>query len=125
MPRASKLNLPPIDWGQESLGERLARLRKERGFTQVEIAEKIGIVQTLVTDYENGRLRLTAEMAVRFAVALDVSLDELLQPKAAKKPVKKASRRVLRRLELIEALPAHQQSTLLKTIDTFLKGAVR
>jgi len=82
-------------------------------------------VQTLVTDYENGRLRLTAEMAVRFAVALDVSLDELLQPKAAKKPVKKASRRVLRRMELIEALPAHQQSTLLKTIDTFLKGAVR
>jgi hypothetical protein len=56
---------------------------------------------------------------------LDVSLDELLQPKAAKKPVKKASRRVLRRLELIESLPAHQQTTLLKTIDTFLKGAVR
>jgi len=26
--------------GKESLGERLARLRKERGFTQVEIAER-------------------------------------------------------------------------------------
>jgi transcriptional regulator with XRE-family HTH domain len=81
----------------------------------VEIAEKIGILQTLVADYENDRLRLTAEMAVRFALALDVSLDKLLQPKAAKKPAKKT----------IESLPAHQQTTLLKTIGTFLKGAVR
>jgi transcriptional regulator with XRE-family HTH domain len=52
----------------------------------VELADKIGILQTPVTDYENDRLRLTAEMAVRFALALDVSLDELLQPKAARKP---------------------------------------
>jgi DNA-binding PucR family transcriptional regulator len=36
--------------------------------------------------------------------------------------VKKRSRRVFRLLEQIEALPAHQQTTLLKTIDTFLKG---
>jgi len=124
MPRASKLNLPPIDWGKESLGQRLARLRKERGFTQVELAEKIGIVQTLVTDYETDRLRLTAEMAVRFALALDISMDELLHPKAAT-PKKKSSRRVLRQLEQIQALPDHQQTVLLKTIDTFLKGAAR
>ncbi|MDZ4801024.1 MAG: helix-turn-helix transcriptional regulator [Bryobacteraceae bacterium] len=83
MPRASKLNLLPIDWGKESLGRRLARLRKERGFTQVELAEKIGIKQTLVTDYETDRLRLTAELVVRFALALDVSMDELLHTKAA------------------------------------------
>jgi plasmid maintenance system antidote protein VapI len=49
---------------------------------EVELAEKIGILQTLITDYENDRLRLTAEMAVRFAMALDVTLDELLRPQA-------------------------------------------
>ncbi len=36
---------------------------------------------------------------------------------------RKPSRKVLRRLERIEALPRHQQATLLKTIDTFLRGA--
>ena len=122
MPRVSKLNLPPIDWGKESIGQRVARIRKERGFTQVELAEKIGIVQTLVTDYENDRLRLSAEMAVRFAMALDVSLDELLHPKTAR-PARKPSRKVLRRLEQIEALPPTQQTTLLRTIDTFLEVA--
>ena len=68
--------------------------------------------------------RLTAERAVRFALALGVSLDELLYPKAPKSAGKKPSRKVLRRLEQIEALPTHQQTTLLRTIDTFLKGAV-
>jgi transcriptional regulator with XRE-family HTH domain len=124
MPKVSKLKLPPIDWGKETLGTRLARLRKERSYTQVEIADKIGIVQTLVTDYETDRLRLTAEMGVRFALALGVSLDELLHPKAPKSAGKKPSRKVLRRLEQIEALPTHQQATLLRTIDTFLKNAV-
>jgi DNA-binding XRE family transcriptional regulator len=38
--------------GQETLGRRIARLRKERGYTQVELAEKIGIIQVLISDYE-------------------------------------------------------------------------
>jgi hypothetical protein len=32
-------------------------------------------------------------------------------------------RKLLRRLEQIALLPAHEQAVLLKTIDTFLKGA--
>ena len=123
MPRVSKLSLPPIDWGKETIGQRVARIRKERGYTQVELAGKIGILQTLVTDYENDRLRLTAEMAVRFAMALDVSLDELLHPKVSKTSGRKPSPKVLRRLEQIEALPGTQQSALLRTIDTFLENA--
>jgi transcriptional regulator with XRE-family HTH domain len=96
---------------------------KECGFTQVELAGKFGIVQTLVPDYETDRLRLTAEMVVRFAMALDVSLDELLHPNAAKASARKPSRKVLRRLEKIEELPPTQQTTLLRTIDTFLEAA--
>jgi transcriptional regulator with XRE-family HTH domain len=125
MPRASRLRLPPIDLGGETLGQRLARIRKERGYTQMELAERIGILQTLVTDYECDRLRLTAEMAIRFALALDVSMDELLKPKTSERQRVKPSRKVLRRLELIESLPTHQQQTVLKTIDTMLRGLQR
>jgi transcriptional regulator with XRE-family HTH domain len=122
MPRVSKLKLPPINWGKESLGERLARLRKERGYTQMELAAKIGILQTLVTDYERGKLRLNADMILRFSTALEVSTDDLLQP-GGPKPLRKPSRKVLRRLERIEGLPTRQQLTLLRTIDTFLENA--
>jgi transcriptional regulator with XRE-family HTH domain len=105
------------------MGQRLARLRKERGWTQVELAERTGIVQTVLSDYERGKLRLNADMIVRFASALDITTDELLQPKAVQTVLRrKPSLRVLRRLERIESLPQHQQNTLLKTIDGFLKG---
>lgn len=123
MPGVSKLSLPPLNRGKESIGQHVARIRKERGFTQVELAVKIGIVQTRVTDYETFRLRLTAEMAVRFAKALDVSLDELLHPNAAEASACKPSRKVLRHLQKIEELPPTQQTTLLRTIDTFLEVA--
>jgi len=114
-----------FDSDDETFGQRLARLRKERGFTQVEIAERVGIIQALVSDYERNKLRLNAELVVRFAAALEISTDELLKPKGSRATLRrKPSLRMLRRLEKIESLPANQQSTLLKTIDTFLRGAV-
>jgi transcriptional regulator with XRE-family HTH domain len=106
--------------------ERLARLRRERGWTQIELAERVGITQRLVSDYERGRLRLNADVVVRLANALETSTDELLQPKGARAPLRrKPSLRVQRRVEKIEKLPPHQQNYLLKTIDGFLKGVAR
>ena len=114
----------PLDFHGETIGQRLTQLRKQRGYTQVELAEKIGIRQVLVSAYEKDRRGLSAEMAIHFALALDVSLDELLRPKGKKVSGKNPSRKVLRRLEEIEKLPPHQQNYLLKTIDGFLRGAV-
>src|SRR5271166_6569663 len=91
--------------------------------TQAELAEKVGIIQTIVSAIETNALKLSAEMAIRFALALEVSTDDLLLPAKKKRPGRKPSRRVLRRLEQIEALPSPQQSALLKTIDTFLENA--
>jgi transcriptional regulator with XRE-family HTH domain len=86
------------------------------------LAQKIGLIQALISDYERDKLRLTAEMVVRFAVALEVTTDELLKPKRGRQSGSKPSRRVLRRLEMIESLPSHQQQTVLKTIDAMLRG---
>ncbi|MFA5652744.1 MAG: hypothetical protein WDA72_01380 [Desulfomonilia bacterium] len=62
-------------------------------------------------------------MVVRFAQALEVTTDELLGIRAAKENGRKSSLKLVRRLKRIEELPSAQQKTLLKTIDTFLKGA--
>lgn len=126
MPKKSTLKLAPIaSSGKESMGQRLARIRKERGLTQVELAERTGLIQVLVSDYERGRLRLTAEMAVRFAEALDVSTDDLLRGKRRthEPSAKQPSLKLLRRMEQIENLPPYQQRALLMTIDTFIAAA--
>jgi len=113
-----------LNSGKESLGQRIGRLRKERGYTQVELAEKIGITQVLVSDYERAGLRPHYEMIIRFAKALGVTTtDELLGLKPSKNEGNKPNLRIFRRMKKIEELPLTQQKILLKTIDTFFKAA--
>jgi transcriptional regulator with XRE-family HTH domain len=131
MPRRSKLKLPPLRLTtDETMGQRLARLRKERSLTQVELAEKMGIIQGLVTNYERDRLRMHAEMVTRFAVALGVSADELLGLKSTRSAAvvqssSGLSLKIVRRLAKIEQLPPSQQKALLQTLDLFLQGAAQ
>lgn len=120
MPRRSRTDLPPIDLGDQSFGPRLARLRKERGYTQTELGEKIGITQEVVSRYEREIIRLPAEMVVRFATALDVSTDELLGVKPSSERSDPVPPKLRRRMEKIVALEPAAQKALLKTIDIFL-----
>jgi transcriptional regulator with XRE-family HTH domain len=121
MPTKSKLKLKPVDMGEESLGQRLARLRKERGWTQKQIAERTGLIQELVSNYETDKLRLNADMILRFAEVYNVSADELLRgSKSTLAAKKQPSIKLVRRMEQIEGLPLYEQRALLTTIDKFL-----
>ena len=115
--------MPPLDYDGETVGQRLARLRKQHGYTQVELAEKMGSRQVLISAYETDRIALSAEMAVRLAVALEVSTDELLHPNIKKKSATKPSLKVMRRMEQIEQLPENKQSFILTALDSLLRGA--
>ena len=124
MPRRSRLKLPPLDRGKEPIGQRVARIRKDHGLSQGQLADRIGIIQALVSAYELGKLRLTAEMAIRFAEALKVTTDELLRgKKSTAGPKRQPSLKLLRRLEQIEGLPSYQQRALLTTIDNFIAAS--
>lgn len=122
MPRTSHLQLPPLDPGGDTLGECVSRHRKERGVTQVELADKVGIMRTIVSAIDKGQLRLTAEMAVRFAGALRLSTDDLLMPAEKRAKAASPSRKALRRFEQIETLPAHYHQAVLKSLDMMLTG---
>jgi transcriptional regulator with XRE-family HTH domain len=107
---------------RESLGQRLARLRRERGLTQVELAQRLGVAQPVVSDYERGELRLHGQLIVKLTELLGVSSEELL---GLKKPTTNGAiknRRLLRRLQEIERLPRRDQQALLRTIDRFLES---
>jgi transcriptional regulator with XRE-family HTH domain len=120
MPR-TLAKAPTAKSGAESFGARLARIRKERGFTQVELAEKVDMIQALISDYERDKLRPYADVVARFAVALDVTTDQLLGiTNGEKKQSAAPNRRLLRRLQLIDRLPKRDQEALLRTIDAFI-----
>ncbi len=124
MPRQLRLRLPPVEQGSESIGRRLSRIRKEQGYTQVELAQRIGIIQALVSDYERGKLRLNAEMLIRFAQALNVSADEILGITAgARRPAGSPTLRITRRLNRIASLAPKEQKIMLKAIDSWLEAS--
>jgi len=123
MVKKSKKKAPPAIIGGETFGQRLARIRKEKGYTQVELALKMGIIQVLISDYERDKLRPYHEMIASFAQALEVSADELLGLKSHKGKSNDTSLKLLRRMKKIEALQPSQQKVLLQNIDMFLKGA--
>ena len=66
MPRVSRLKLPPLEPGGETLVSGWPGLRKERSYTQVELADKIGIIQTIVSAIETNVLKLSAENLDRY-----------------------------------------------------------
>jgi transcriptional regulator with XRE-family HTH domain len=125
MPRRSKRPLPALNLGKETIGERITRLRKERGYTQRELGERIGIVHGLVSDYETGKLRLYDEMVSRFALALEVSTDEILGLKGNTSNGKKPSLKIVRRIGKLESLPPARQKTILKAIDLKIQSATK
>ena len=61
------------------LSENLKRLRRECGYTQSFVAQKIGIRYQSYHAYETGLTVPTLENFIRLARLYDVSLDELVE----------------------------------------------
>jgi transcriptional regulator with XRE-family HTH domain len=111
----------PID--DKALGERLRQLRKRRGLSQTELADTLGVHQSLVSEYARGTVRIPATVLTSLAQTLKTSLDQLVGLKPPKENGVLHDRRFIRRLERIEKLPKRAKQALLKTIDTYLVGA--
>ena len=59
------------------LGDRIRRLRKKRGWTQVEMAEKVGIDRSFLADVERGKRNVSVLNLDLMAKGLKVSLSQL------------------------------------------------
>ena len=63
----------------ESFGQRLRRLRKKAGLTQVELAYLVGVHETTIRFWEADKYSTTTENVKRLAEALGVPQAELLE----------------------------------------------
>jgi transcriptional regulator with XRE-family HTH domain len=62
------------------VGRNAARLRKERGLTQEQLAERSGLSQQYLSGLEQGRRNPTIVTLHELAVALEASHLDLLRP---------------------------------------------
>jgi transcriptional regulator with XRE-family HTH domain len=116
MPRKRKTHTP----ADETFGQRLARLRKARGFSQTELGELLGVSQRVMTYYECQSERPPAYLLPRLAEALDVSVDELLGVQPVKETPAPRNTRLWRKLREIEKLPPGDRRAVLKVVDGLL-----
>jgi transcriptional regulator with XRE-family HTH domain len=61
-------------------GEKIAGLRKEKGMTQEELAEKLGVSSQAVSKWENGNAMPEVAVLVLLSQILDCSTDSILNP---------------------------------------------
>jgi len=59
------------------LGERIRKLRKKRGWTQVEMAEKVGIDRSFLADIERGKRNVSILNLSHICQGLGVSISQM------------------------------------------------
>lgn len=64
-----------------SMGERIAALRKEKGMTQSDLAEKMGVTDKAVSKWERNLSCPDISLLPRLAELFGITLDQLMQTK--------------------------------------------
>ena len=122
----TKKQTEPEEFGNPEFGVRLAKLRKEAGLTQFQLAELLGSTQSLVSRYEKGQRRMYDDMLAATAKALRVTPNDILGIGPCK-PIRPNDSSITRRLVLqmkqIEALPRRAQEKVMASLELALKGA--
>ena len=67
------------------IGDNLKRIREANGITQCELAEKVGITQSMLCQLERGTKTLSLPLAKEIAGILKCSIEELIETKSEQK----------------------------------------
>ncbi len=105
------------------MGQRLERLRKECGLTQVEVAQHLDVAQPTISQFERDERRLHSNQIVKLAKLYKVSADQILGLEKAPPSKDPTQRKIARRLNRIVGLSRRDQQALFRTIDAFLTKA--
>jgi len=114
MPRKTKPSHP--------FGERLVRLRAERGLTQAELAERLGCTQSSISTYETVTEYPPTAMVVAMAKELKVSTDELLGMRPQKGPLRDEEstevRRLWKQFQKVLGLPERDRRAVIRLVNS-------
>ena len=103
----------------QAFGTRLKERRKEKGWTQKELAAKIDVQFSLLNKYEGGLHAPPLEKLVELAEVLDTSVDYLLTGNRAESvPIR--STRLLERFRELEGFSSEDREVVLRLIDAMI-----
>ena len=115
MGRPPKHEAPPF-------GKQLAKLRKERGYSQQELADLLKISRNNLAYYERSAKNPTMDFITRCTNVLGVSVSDLLEPenrerkKTGPKPI------LERQFDILRQMPKRDQEFVSKMIEHYIVG---
>jgi transcriptional regulator with XRE-family HTH domain len=104
-----------------AIGDKIQGLRKQHGWSQQQLAQKIGTSGPIVGRYERGEMTPSVEVAKKLADTFDVTLDFLVDDTGKTAEIK--DKAMLRRLMEIQALDTEDQKTIVHVLDSLLRDA--
>ena len=111
----------PAHKPRTDFGKRLALIREQKGISQVELAERMGVTQSAVAHWERRSMTLTPDQVVRLARALDVSFDELFGEATTSRRKNGPSGKVHQCFEAVSRLPRRQQEKVVEFVEAFVE----
>lgn len=104
-----------------NIGERIIKLRKEKDWSQSELAKMVGTSGPIVGRYERDEMVPSVEVAKKLADAFGTTLDYLVDDTGRQTEIKDKS--MLNRIVEIEQLDQEDKKTILHVIDSLLRDA--
>jgi len=104
-----------------AIHEKIKELRKEKGWTQAELAEKLDMHPVNMTKLEQGKNMPSADTLIRLSDIFNISIDYLLSDE-----VQKRVSTVLKDKELLEAfskverMDGHSKEIVKELLDAFI-----
>ena len=110
----------PAQSKRTAFGEHLYRLREQRGFSQKQMAELLGITQQSYAAWERRSTALKPEQLARLARLLDCSIDALIGNDTQRRRSAGPPGRIRRVFEAVTRLPRHQQNKVAEFVEAFV-----
>ena len=99
--------------------DRLVALRKARGLTQTQLANKIGSNQRVISHYETRGANPPLTVVADLAHALRVSTDELIGTKPLKTNRRDGEeRRLWKKFQKVKDLPVKDQRAIIRMVNS-------
>lgn len=102
-----------------NIGKRISELRKEKSWSQTELAKTVNVSRDIIGKYERGEHSPSIEITTKIAESLGVSIDYLL----GKERFGKYDKEAVQRLESIQKMDHETKRKLFDIIDTYIRDA--
>lgn len=109
-----------INMGEEPFGAKLARFRRDAGYSQRDLAGETGISQRMIAYYEKQPQYPPMHVLTVLAEALGMSPQQIMGQKG-KYASESRDMRLRRRLEQIEGLEEKEKRQVIQLLDTFIE----